>query len=245
MFQLCYVMTTCGFEKYKALLFSFLSEMARVLEWRECAGQVMSRKLKGRHWTDCLMGLPYVCVTRQLEHSTIAKCDTSKVCSTEQEGEELDKLLSNVARAIRKNNLNMLARAAIRKFKNTKIPRKYKPDTFDRSAVTKQNNLILDHPSPESNLYPFNEQYLPTTNCNCKHSRGDRDHFLLHCSRHTEARDKMINLVETGYIRTSTEFHLRTLNVERLLGPNTDLVPEMKRIITASVKTFLLSTCAA
>jgi ribonuclease HI len=121
---------------------------------------------------------------------------------------------------------------------STKTPK----SMMHRKAETRRNRLILGHTTLQGNLNRIFPDLHPSPECECGFDIADRDHFLMHCSLHHDAREKMVDQIEAGYISTQTMIHLRTLSIERLIGPNKDLPPEMRNIILSSIETFLLST---
>ena len=114
--------------------------------------------------------------------------------------------------------------------------------TLHRRAETRLNRLILNQTRLNSNLHRMYPDFHPSPVCACGNSIADREHFLLHCTIHSASREKLFDQIDKGYHDTKTHFHLRSLNMERLIGPNNDLTPEMKLIIQRSVGSFLLST---
>ena len=121
---------------------------------------------------------------------------------------------------------------------STKRPK----STLHRRAETRLNRLILNQTRLNSNLHRMYPDFHPSPVCACGNSIADREHFLLHCTIHSASREKLFDQIDKGYHDTKTHFHLRSLNMERLIGPNNDLTPEMKLIIQRSVGSFLLST---
>jgi hypothetical protein len=88
-------------------------------------------------------------------------------------------------------------------------------------------------------MYP---EFHPSPLCECGQGIADRVHFLFHCTKHSAPREKLFDQIDKGYHDTKTDTHLRSLNMERLIGPNNDLTPEMKLTIQRSIGSFLLST---
>ncbi len=87
----------------------------------------------------------------------------------------------------------------------------------------------------------FKYGYVDSPTCPCGLEEETVPHLLLSCPHYTEARDAMVTKIETGYIKTNTEPHLRSITTNTLLGANHAIKPQMKSVIDCALIDFVKS----
>ncbi len=92
-----------------------------------------------------------------------------------------------------------------------------------------------------SELFKYGNVDTPT--CPCGLEEETVPHLLLNCplTTGTEARDAMVTKIETGYIKRTTEPHLRSITTNTLLGANYAIKPQMKSVIDYALIDFVKS----
>jgi ribonuclease HI len=130
------------------------------------------------------------------------------------------------------NNHQYLPQPSTKSFKSS----------MSRIAETRFHRLVLNHTLlriHRSKMFP--EQY-PSPDCECGTDVQSIDHYLLNCPLIENQITSLVNSIDAGFVKTSTQTHLRFINRSVLLGENHHLKPDMRKEISSAMNTFLSTT---
>ena len=109
--------------------------------------------------------------------------------------------------------------------------------TISRKAEIRLNRIILGHHRLKDRLHKIMPIAYPSAECHCGKDRQTTQHVMLHCSKHTNERDIMLNAVELAYHNHKVPFYKRKLSLQSLLIPT--VAKEPASLIRSAVADFL------
>ncbi len=158
--------------------------------------------------------------------------------------------LSEVKSQIRSDTIKMWQRAwdtqHQARFTHQLIPKVYTSHRHymvPRKIDIKINRLRSSHTMLPDHASKMGLSSTGSPQCQCGGDTGTIVHFLLHCPLHTQAREALLSNIELGYASTQTPPHLRTLDINTLLGSNQNMPRDMRLCIHKAVAGFL-SSCS-
>ena len=113
---------------------------------------------------------------------------------------------------------------------------------FKRTTDIKINRLQSGHTLLPSHAHKLG--FTPTDICSCGGDKGTISHVILHCPNYTQPRETLIADIENIYRVANIPFHLRTLDITTILGPNDALPPDVRLSIRKATGRFISASKA-
>ena len=98
---------------------------------------------------------------------------------------------------------------------------------MSRTSETRFHRLVLNHTllrEHRSKMFP--DQY-PSPDCECGTDVQSIDHYLFNCPLIENQITSLVNSIDVGFVKTSTQTLLRFINRSVLLGENYHLKPRL------------------
>ena len=115
-------------------------------------------------------------------------------------------------------------------------------ETVCRKSEVDFNRLVLGCARLNDHLNKILPLAQNTPQCDCGNDRETIQHFMLHCPRHTEARQKMVEEIEHIFASQKVPTYLRNITIQELLGQKNEYNSSVKKKIHCSVLSFLKTT---
>ena len=107
-----------------------------------------------------------------------------------------------------------------------------------RKAEVARAGFISGHNRLSEHLHKLKLKTSPV--CACGVERQTPEHVLMNCSLHQNARTKMLNQIESAFLKYDTATHKRTLSFKDLLIPNFNA--ETNAIVLSATANFFMSS---
>jgi ribonuclease HI len=112
----------------------------------------------------------------------------------------------------------------------------------NRASDVVFNRLVLGHTRLLDNMHKIMPNTYASPNCPCDTGRQTIMHVIMDCPDLQRHRVRMTELIEVGFEISGTPTSQRDLTLNTLLGQNTQLNKEMKKIINMAVLDFICHT---
>ncbi len=113
---------------------------------------------------------------------------------------------------------------------------------FYMATDIKINRLQSGHTLLPSHAHKLG--FTPTDLCSCGRDKGTIPHVILHCPIYNKPRETLITELETIFRKANTPFHLRTIDIPTILGPNDALPPDVRLSIRKATGRFISASQA-
>ncbi len=106
-----------------------------------------------------------------------------------------------------------------------------------RIYIKKKNRIILGHHRLKDRLHRIMPTAYPSAECHCGKDRQTTQHVILHCYKHINERNILLNAVELAYHNHKVPLNKRMLSLKSLLIPTVSKEPASD--IKSAVADFL------